>query len=186
MSSAVLKDKGGKVTEFDTKTTSDDTYGYLITIPIEHHKIHEGDHYVVHEAATVASGTPKKWFISVPATGQFHLTFECASSKNGTIELSEGPTVSAEGTALTAYNSDRNSSNTSNLVIKKDPTSSAQGNVIDGHVMGTDATNPAGTDGGSVSREQEWLLKNSTTYLITYTSLTNANRVSLNLRYYEV
>lgn len=185
MSTKIL-DKDGKPLEFDIITTGG-TYGYVIQIPIEHHKIHEGDHYVtVDYDNDVDIAGPKYWHIKAPASGYIHLAWRLKSSFNGTVEFFESPTTSADGTALTPRNSDRNSSATATLQAFYDPTVSVAGTRLDVDVIGSDGVNPVGADGGDLHRESEWILKQNTSYLFKFTASTDNARVTIHLSHYEV
>lgn len=182
-----LADTNGALTEFDTIAT-EGSYGYLIQVPVEHHKIHEGSHYTtVDYDSDVDITGPKYWHIKAPDTTVVpHLVWRVKASLNGLVELFEAPTTTADGTALTSRNNDRNSSNTATTLFYYDPTVTGDGTRIDVDVIGSDGANPAGADGGDMNRETEWLLKRNTSYLIKFTSGTDNCRVSLHMSHYEV
>lgn len=182
-----IKDKDGLPTEFDSTSASGTGYGYLIQIPSEHHKIHEGVHYTgVDYDSDVDIAAPKYWHIKAPASGVIHLTWKIRASLNGLAELYEAPTTTADGTGVTPYNNDRNSANTSTLLFYKDPTVTVDGTLLDIDVIGSDGANPVGADGGDLERDLEWNLKQNTAYLIKFTAGTDDCRASIHLNYYEV
>jgi len=182
-----LADTNGALTEFDT-VSADGSYGYLVNILSEHHKIHEGSHYTtVDYDNDVDIATPKYWHIKTPDTAVVpHFVWRVKASLNGLVELFEAPTTSANGTALTSRNNDRNSSNTATTLFYYDPTVTGDGTRIDVDVIGSDGANPVGADGGDMSRDMEWLLKRNTAYLIKFTAGTDNCRVSLHMSHYEV
>lgn len=179
------KDK--KILELDNGGASSGNTGYLTSIGFEHHKIHEGEHYTCSDYDSDVDSTNKDWLVRAPASGSVHTTFEIEASKNGLVEVYEAPTTSADGTPLTCYNNDRNSSNTPTLLVFKDPTVSGTGTTRLGVlVMGSDGANPVGDRGGKSERGKEVILKVSTDYLLRFTALNDNTRVSMDLEFYEV
>lgn len=185
---AKMLDKNSISTEFDTVGSSTPgTYGYLVAIDLPHHKIHEGVHYFCSDYDNdVDTGTPKLWRLTTPAAGFVHLTFKAQTTLNGLLELYENATISAAGTTLPSYNSDRSSANTSTVVHAKDTTTSAAGTLIRSYVMGSDGANPVGADGGEASHDNEMILKASEDYVFKFTAGTDNARITLNLEYYIV
>ena len=88
-----------------------DALGYLATIEIEHHKVHEGNFYTAtNYDDDVDIASPKYWHIIAPnTTVRIHIKIAIATDTAGLIELYENPTTSANGTEITSYNNDRNS-----------------------------------------------------------------------------
>lgn len=185
---SVMKDKDGLPVEFDTKGSATPLiYGYLVVIDLPHHKIHEESHYFCSDYDDdVDTGTPKLWRLTTPATGNVHLTFTAQTTLNGLLELYENATISAAGTTLTAFNSDRASTNTSTVGHAKDATVSAAGTLLKSYVMGSDGANPVGADGGDTSHDKEIILKASEDYIFKFTAGTDNARITLNLEYYIV
>lgn len=185
--SFLLVDKNKKVLELDSGGEISGNNGYLTTIDIEHHKIHEGEHYVCSDYDNDVDITgPKYWHFKSPATGRIHFIFEIISSKNGLIEFFESPTITGNGTALTCYNNDRNSTSTTTLLAYYDATASADGTKLLSFVVGSDGANPTGARGGSQQRVHEFILKANTSYLIKHTATTDNSRVSMTADFYEI
>lgn len=179
-------DKDGRATEFDT-AAGGPAYGYPVNVNIEHHKIHEEVHYTTTDYdSDVDIAGPKYWHIKAPASGYMHMVWRVKASLNGLAELFEAPTTTADGTSLTPRNNDRNSSNTATLQVFYDPTVTVDGTRIDVDVVGSDGANPVGAEGGDVEREHEWILKQSTAYLIKFIAGTDDCRASMHISHYEV
>lgn len=175
----LLSDSDGTVAELD--------HGYQVVISIEHHKIHDGDHYTSQDYdSEVDIGTPKYWLVVAPsAPNQCHLTAMVRSSKNGLVEIFGDSVVSDNGTPVDIYNNNTTSSNTPSTTFYVDPTVTSDGNRRCVNVMGTDSVSPAGDAGGIGEREHEWIIQDNS-FLIKFTTLTNDNRVSLCIDFYEV
>jgi hypothetical protein len=179
------KDK--KILELDDGGATSGNTGYLTSVEYEHHKIHEGDHYECSDYDSDVDITgPKYWHIKTPASGRTHLTFEVIAARNGLLEFFENPTITGDGTLLTCYNNDRNSSNTPNTLFYYDATASSDGTKLDTFVIGSDGSNPVGDRGGDNRRNNEWILKASESYLIKFTAATDNCRVSMQSEFYEV
>ena len=185
---AILRDKDNLPTEFDTAGSAEpNTYGYLVAIDLPHHKIHEESHYFWSDYDNnVAIAGPKYWRVKTPAIGRVHMTWIINCSLNGLVELYENPTINAAGTTKTAYNSDRNSTETSTVTHYYDSTTTADGTLLKSFVLGSDGVNPVGADGGNHNHTEEIILKADEDYVFKYTAGTDNSRVTLNLEYYIV
>ncbi|MEE4248237.1 MAG: hypothetical protein V2I33_22845, partial [Kangiellaceae bacterium] len=104
---------------------------------------------------------------------------------NGLIEFFESPTLTNNGTALTCRNNDRQSEELSTLTHYYDPTVSADGTRLLVNVVGTDGTTPQGDSGGATKRDNEFILKPNTSYLVKFTTQTNDNRISCCAEHYQ-
>jgi len=184
---ARLRDSDNNIAEFDTVGTGGDGEGYPIFIDIEHHKIHEGDHYTCQEDDQDVDAV-KYFLIKAPDTEtRIHYIFNIRSSLNGTVEFFRDPTVTSSGTTLTSYNNDENSGNTATLLLWEDPTISATGPIrMLVNVIGSDGLNPNGSDGGVTSRSMEFILKQGSYYLIAYTPESSNQRLNVCSEWYEV
>lgn len=185
---ARIFDKDGLPVEFDTVASAQPSvYGYLIAIDLPHHKIHEESHYFWSDYdADVDTGGPKYWRLTTPATGRVHLVWSIQASLNGLLQIYENPTISGAGTAKAAFNSDRNSTETSTVTHYYDSTTSADGTLLKTFSLGSDGANPVGADGGDSEHTTEMILKASEDYIFKFTAGTDDSRVSLNLEYYIV
>ena len=184
---ARLRDENDNMAEFDSTASGEDGVGYLVVEAMEHHKIHEGDHYTCQEDDQDVDAV-KYFLLKAPDTAtRVHYIFNMRSSLNGTIEFFESPTVTASGTTLTTYNNDRNSGNTAELLIFEDPTISAEGSSrLLVNIIGSDGLNPNGSDGGITNRTTEQILGQGLYYLIVYTPESSDQRINMCSEWYEV
>ena len=166
----------------------DPVLNILGVIEAEHFEIHEGDHFFVSDYdADVDTNAPKYWLAVSPNTSKrMHITFVMKSSRNGLVEVFVNPLITDNGTGLVELNNNADSTNTPQLRTFADPTVGGDGTRIYVEVMGTDGTNPIGDAGGISERKRELILMPNAEYLLKYTTLTNDNRVSMLVEWYEV
>ncbi|MHC4643870.1 MAG: hypothetical protein ACYTBJ_00110 [Planctomycetota bacterium] len=128
--------------------------------------------------------SPKYWHIkNVGFPTVPHIELAVSVSGSGLLEFFEDPTTSADGTALTAYNYNRNSSNTPNALFYYDPTVTVDGTRIDvQYIPGGDRLQ---TRVGSAARGGiEWVL-DSEQYLLKFTPDADNTAISLSVGFYE-
>jgi hypothetical protein len=163
-----------------------------VIIDYDHHQIHEGEtfRWSVY-VSTLASGVSKDIRlvvpnITIPAGSSAvqlcpHFRFEVVADAVGQVFLYEGTTYTGNGTQRTVLSLERNGTYTPKLQIHEDPTVNALGTMIwQGVTFAT--KNGAGSIDSSLN---EFVLKNNTSYLLRYTSATNALKVLLRLVWYE-
>ena len=169
--------------------------GALLTVTVEHHEIHCGDMYTAHHVEDLGNGATPNHLIITPDWGDpvngndpfgnqgvkvAHLTGEISGEAETSFMFFESPTVTANGNAVASNNRNRNSSNTDYLTIYEGATVSATGTELEHVKFGSGRG-----IGGSISRSEEWILKNNTTYLLQVTNDTAlANYHTLRLQYY--
>jgi len=182
----MLQLPSGKTAEIDT-LVADYNSGYLVVIDIEHHKIHEGKHYDGQDYdSDVDIAGPKYWLVRAPDTDtRVHLIFQVKPSGPGLAEFFENPTTTDDGTEITTYNNNRNSTNLASMDLFKDPTVSVDGTRICVGVIGSTGVSPKAGIGGIADREDELILKQGYDYLVKYSPLVDDEKVSLCLRFYE-
>lgn len=100
--------------------TEEDPYNpRMNSLDYPHWEIHEGNHYFYENVAALGSAEVKLLEITVPDSLKWpHFLFSVSSDLKATIELFEGVSNGTGGSTLTPVNNNRNSSNTSGLVIK--------------------------------------------------------------------
>jgi hypothetical protein len=163
----ILRDASGNAVYVDSYAKA------LGVISHDHLQIHRSVTYTISEQITVddsGGATPVAYYLlTVPASTYPHLRTISTSSDGGpyTVELFESPTTTANGTAKTAHNNDRNSSNTSGTTVYTGPTVSADGTLLES-VLAPSTRGSAGFDS-----TEEWILKASTNYLIKITNNTS-------------
>jgi len=167
--------------------------GSLITIPIEHHEIHCGDSYETSHIADLGNGDVLDVLIIVPNEGlsethpgdaqdtkQYHFKGTVSTELETTIEFFEGVSVSANGNALNVFCRNRNFTVGDTIDIYESPTVTSTGTRLVVAKLGS-----AKSYGGTLGRQDEFILKDNTSYILRITNnVTTSNWVSVNLDYY--
>ena len=160
--------------------------GANTTIDYALHEIHEGDHFYIEGYTTLGNGDSLMIKLVTPDSVRWaHFTWSVSSSGITTSELYEGATGSMTGgTSMTALNNNRNSLNASAMTLTS--------GVLDADTLGTLVSNAKwglndrfSASGGSVSREDELMLRQNTTYLRRFISGTADNIIQFKASWYE-
>lgn len=162
----------------------DDTTGSMMVVPYEHHEVHEGHHFYYSDSATLAANATNTYLIQTPDTAsRAHLLLFCDGSAITQIDFYES--TDRDGVATgTIFNSNRNSSNAATVkVFKGIATGTTDGTLISRYKGGS-ATNQS-SSAAHARRENEFVLKRNTKYLLRVTSGTNDNLTNVNLAWYE-
>jgi hypothetical protein len=160
---------------------TDDVTGAIETIDYPHHEAHEGNLFLVWHKADVTGGGTMTILVKVPAGVTAHTIFSVITESETDLGLYEGPTVSNDGTSLTAYNHKRSSTDTGDVTAFHTPTVSVNGTQIDGRHWGSGRG-----VGGEGRSSEEWLLAPSTNYLVIMTNATAQNNyISFWANWYE-
>lgn len=164
-----------------------DQYGAQAAIDFEHSKIHDGDHYFYADYHTLTGNGTIDFVIAVDGCCN-HFTYSVNSDQAGFSFTSyEGVTANTNGTTVAIHNNNRESAHTTCTVCQINPTgiSTTGATLLRRGYAGT-AANPSQRSGGSVSRDQEAILRPDTKYLIRITNLSSAtNDVQVIFNYYE-
>jgi len=170
--------------------TIDKSTHNLSVIQTEHHKIHEGNHFLISDFDTLNSGESLYFGVITPNGSKWaHLTYDIVSTLLTEIRIWEGATLSG-GTTVDSYNNNRNSPNTSSVIIKLNPTISGttptSGTLISASAWGTTSPTPSKLGvGGGTSRVNELILKSGTNYIFQITSVVDNNLISYDAIWYE-
>lgn len=146
----------------------------------EENKIHNGDHYFYNDKVSLGDGGTQTYLLTTPdSTNWIHLEIEWSSTLDSQITLAESADRNGT-TPQDTYCSDRNNANVPDLEIHK----STSGGTTDGTTIytwceGTDTTT------GNPNCFGKIILKQNTKYLITLTSATASNDISLLLKWIE-
>ena len=159
------------------------------SIDIAHHRIHEGNHFLVHKVSLALAALVPKHFLIIPpplqpvgSTVEIHLIFEIDSDVGGTLEFFEGSTVTANGVALDIINNNRRSTSTSLTEVFEDPTVTVDGTKLFQERIGT-ATTPI--EIGEFDRDDEEIILNPNfLYTLKFTPLAAAN-ITMELNWYD-
>jgi hypothetical protein len=174
-----------KIFDSDGKECEADDTGYLVTMDISHHKIHEGNHYFVKGYVEFGATDSIDFVMTTPATGQIHLLFQIEGTGETLVQVYENTAHSDDGTPVTVYNNNRQSSNTTSATVQSDPTVTGVGTLLASALFGV-ASNPSKTFGGDTRRDDELILKQSEDYLFRITSNSNNNNIDYRATWYEV
>jgi hypothetical protein len=161
-----------------------------IGIDYQHHKIHDGNSYIITQRAAkdaLDENAPLTYYIITPDTTKWaHMTAEINLADGGYFEVFEDTGVAAEfnvsgGTSQTPINLDRNSSNTSGLTITYGSTVTAATSAA---LIYTESI--GGKKGaGSGATRLELILKQNTEYLARLSTHADNNEGSMELAWYE-
>ena len=163
-----ILDKDNLPTEYDTKTTGI-TYGYPVSVNLEHHKVHEGDFYYFEENFNaVADSASEEILVRTNGTYQPHIKFNISGGGDCLIELYEDVNVSDPGTSITPFNFDRNSSKTPALAIFDTPVYTSGTPIATTRIFGGNKNQTR--IGGNARTNTEFLLKLNTDYVIIVTN----------------
>jgi hypothetical protein len=152
-----------------------DAYAHATTVIQEQHRlIHDGMMFHASgRAVDVGVGANYDVLINVPAGLYPHMQKLLWTLESGPCDLKvyEGATTSADGTTITAFNLNRISSITPDLVGTHTPTVTGVGTLIHDRYVAT-----AGKDTGlvAVTAGEEWILQPDTKYLIRLTNNTGS------------
>ena len=161
----------------------DQINGAFCSIDTAHHRVHEGKSFTVSHKADVANGANFDFLIVTPnTTKRAHMTVELDVEAETDMLLYEAVTATA-GTALTAYNRDRNSASTATVSVTHTPTGITEGTtIIRTHHLGSGKSY-----GGGERQTHEFILKQNTKYLFRLTNATGSNNyMSVKFDWYEV
>lgn len=158
-------------------------------LDIAHHRIHEGNHFVVHKVTLAVPIAPPKYYLIIPPPVQpggtiieMHLIFEIDSDVGGTLEFFEGSTITANGVPLDIINNNRRSTTTSLSQIFEDPTVTSDGTILFQERKGTALTE---AELGEFDRnDEEFILHQNDNYILKFTPLAAAN-ITMELNWYD-
>lgn len=158
--------------------------GNLKTIDAAHEQIHTGTHFTATHLSKVGTGTAVSVMITTPAStvGILHFVCSVAADKSATWTLSEAPSATG-GSALVAYNNDRNSTTANPATLVHTVTYTSAGTVLETHIVGS-ASTPQSKTGGLAEARNEWLLKPSTKYLIYAIADAADTNIKINVPFY--
>lgn len=161
----------------------DEYVGGRVGVDIVHNKVHAGEHYTVTYSKSLSAGSQLAVAITTPTAGTGYLHFVAGIDANlsGTWYFTEGASVSV-GSALTAYNNNRVSTNTAGTTIVGTPTVTTYGTVLETHVVGTNTT-PSAT-GGDITQRHEYILATATTYMVYFQANATSTFTAITATFY--
>ena len=155
------------------------------TISHAHHEIHEGSHFKADRQDIALSTTDTiELLLTTPDTTKWvHFLLTMQSTGEVVVELYEGTTVSAEGTAITPINRNRNSATKSVVVVTHTPSVSSDGTKLTENWIGT--TGFKEDIGDTLRDNSEIILKQNTKYLIRLTAVGDGIKGAIGGDWYE-
>lgn len=168
---------GAKVAEIDP-------LNYIVTIDIEHHKIHEGDHYTASDWVDgINLSDTACWLIDTGAqsTVSYHFTFGIDPSGGVKATLFTGASVSANGSQVTFFNSLGDSLNTTGVTMYYNPTIVTTGTLRRIRQIGGGRRGELGAPG----RTQNEFVTSQGKFLLCFQSQRASNTMSVDVEMYE-
>ena len=157
----------------------------LQTVDYAHHEIHGGSHYFFRSFATLGNGGDVDFGVTIPNSEKWaHMLWEFETTGETLFEVYEGSTYTGGSDPSGTFNSNRNSVNTSGLVIVVDPTVTAEGTLLEAQMVGV-ATTPSKAIGGGSGRDDEVILLQDTKYIFRFESGSADNHISFRASWYE-
>ena len=172
------------ITDPNNKTREaifDDLFKIPVYIDIEHHEIHEGDHFFLCDFRSLGNGASSDFlFKTFNGSKWVHLTFQISGTQGTSFIVYEDSNTNLDGINITIYNNNRNSDNPSSTIIQNNPTINTIGTMIYEQSIG------ANKEGGNIDRNRELILKQNTEYIFRLTNqATNTNVVNYCAEWYE-
>lgn len=169
-------------------TVDDDTLD-LVTLDQGHYTIHEGNHYFITDARTLADTASFTIFFETPdLPTEIHAKIVTSSTAELSIELYEAGDRIGSGSLIVPFNNNRNSLNKSILNIYGAITGgSTDGQLLVYAKVGSSGVTPAaGAVGGGSRSEEEIIFRRNTKYLFRYTSFSDDNNINNLASWYEL
>ena len=162
----------------------------LESIEYEHHEIHSGDHYFVvgHQDLTINQVLDFTW--QMPDTTKWiHWTWSISTESETLWQVYEGATATNPlANAVTPYNNNRNSANTSGTTMKYEVQANLAAANADTDVSGAalieSGISGAGRDGGVADRNREIVMDQNVLYCLRATA-TAAGYINFSMQWYE-
>jgi len=143
----------------------DPDIGGLLVTPIERDLVRDGVVFsTFHTFGAVAAATSKWIHIKLPATHRANMRWRFMSEAKIDYYVYENPTLTNDGTAISVFDMNRSTANTSNVLAYHTPTISNVGTMIDNGMIGTSGF--LADSGGSVSQMADWIFKADESYLV--------------------
>ena len=153
----------------------------LKEIAFSHSKIHDGDHYTSCKTFTHGSGDSPNILVVTPDDDAWaHFVFHVVSDDVMTVDFYEAPDYSG-GSGMTAFNRNRNSGNTSGMILTSDASDDGSGK---GTLIWTFKAGANKTVTATESERFEFILKQNEKYLLE-TAGANLDLITVLLDWYH-
>ena len=162
--------------------TIDENTRVIVTIEYEHYQIHAGNTFTVLEVTDLGNGAVRDILVVSPDTTRWaHLVWEIEHELEALIQFYMDTTYSDNGTAISSFNRNGNSSTIATTLVYHTPTITDVGTLIGAIQQGSGKK-----AGGSDRLANEFILKKNTSYLVRITNSTaNNNLIFMKLNWYE-
>lgn len=162
----------------------------LLVINNAHHEIHSGRAYTAEVVATGGSGTKATITFTTPDTARWmHIIVHARSNVEAHYILGENPTITADtGTNFIVCNRNRNSANVSGVIgtrIMEAENMTEGATVTDYGTILKEIHFGNGKVGGEVRGDDEWILKQNTTYVLEVVSEAASSDNMIEIDWYE-
>lgn len=164
-----------------------------VVMDFDHHQIHEGESFRWSVLVPAAANTNTKYIkFVVPSIAGItdaasavrkcpHFRFEVVSDAAADITFFEGTSSTGTGTQRTPVSMERNGSYTSSLEVWEDPTTVTEGTVIWRGMVAASKQIAGGIEGS----QNEFVLKNNTTYFFKFAPVANNTKYLLRFVWYS-
>lgn len=163
-------DKLGRKLSLDKLFQYDDTSGMIVTIPIQHSRIHDGSFYVVKGFVDIATNAVTDFQITTPdCDKQIHMFGQFSTETEFQFNIYERATIVTPGTPQTPRNRNRNYPDASLLTVAIiDNASVGDANadtaVADADTLFSVITGAGKKSGGENRADHEFILMRNTIY----------------------
>jgi len=169
-----------------TDARCDSVTDVLMNVDYEHHEIHSGSHYYIQGFLNLDDNDTFYTKIVTPNTTTWtHFVFHIQSTGICTSYFDEEATGGMTGgVSVVPLNNNRNSANTSGMVLTSGVTTATSYTTrLEDDMWGSDGFKE--NIGGGSARADELVLKQNTTYLRSYVSGANGNIIQFKASWYE-
>ena len=162
----------------------------LNTIGYEHHEIHAGSHFMLCDYVDLSINQVYDIQITTPnTTKESHLVFGIEVESETLLQLFEGVTIATAGSALGVRNNNRNSATVTGMTVNgilNSSTANADADTVisAATIMEQSIVGVGKGSLGSVTRENEIVLKKNAIYSLRFTA-TAAGYINYCLHWYE-
>lgn len=149
----------------------DFTTNAVNTVDYAHHEIHGGKHFFVKNWIDLTNGQVLDFlFVTADTLAWAHMIVHFNFQAEANVAIYEDTVVSANGTAVTSYNRNRNSANVAGALVYSTPTVTSVGTLLSAYKAGSGKA-----VGGEARGSAELVLKQNSQYLIRVTNDTTSN-----------
>ena len=166
---------------------TDSATNSVMTIEYPHHEIHSGSAYFAVYSALADDTELIEVRILTPDTKKWaHMVIGIDGALASYAQMWVPTTKThVSGNAITPFNRNNNSSNTSGLTICHTPAGSQTGTADLAQYLGAATQSGKASAGGVTGSRGEFILAQNTAYLIRITSRADSNALSIILDWYE-